>query len=562
MALPAFAKNSCKWLSANWAEVAWATLPGIIACLAILYPFFLSSGEFIYLDWSGTLVGTDQITHFFEYSMDNWISFRWILLYLVQVPFILAFGVASSAIFSKLLFLSIFAMCSAGLYLLYRQYKIKSKAAYLLSVAIMAFSPFVYERIMMGQFMIAASLFCLPIILYLAKRFTDSPSFARAWPLALFLTVLNYSLQGFALNTCVVALFLLLNHVLSGREKSRQLFAQYLPLAGIFVVLNLVWIIPGLLLPQNQFFSSIDSSQLAFFSMQQSAGFNTAVKSAMMVGSWREMGVIRAYKSLPTVFTFGFIALLFCLSIYALLKQPKNPLFVTLAACWVVGLVFATGISHPWTSGIFEFFYDHVPLFSGFRDSNKFVELITSAYAILAPIGLYLAFGGKTFEEKRTSAGHLAASAAFLALLVAVIAYNYPAIGLSNQVHPTSYPAEYQNLPSMIPQGQKAVLIPTGMYYTYNWSYAAGMDGRVSNPSARFPWLIIWTPTPLDIAGSLHGGVYDCINSLNATCLVQNNVNYVLVDSCTIFKADNSWATNRSTVEKEAGCLKLYKLAN
>jgi hypothetical protein len=562
MSLSAFAKNSRRWLSANWKEAAWAVLPGIIACLAILYPFFLSSGEFIYLDWGGNMVSIDQVTHFFDYSLDNWTYFHWLPYYLIQVPFLLAFGTASSAVFSKLVFMSIFVMCSAGLYLLYREYGIKSKAAYLLSVAIMSFSPFVYERIMMGQFLVASSLFCLPVSLYLTKKFTDSPSFAKAWPIALSLTLLNYSLQGFALNTGVVAIFLLSNHLISGREKSRQLLAQYLPLAGIFLAFNLFWVIPCLLLPQNLFFSSIDSSQLAFFSMQQSAGFNTAIKSVLMAGSWREVGVIRAYTLLPAPFIFGFVALLFCLSLYALLKQPRNPLFVALMACWLVGLVFATGVSHPWTSGIFNFFYNHIPLFSGFRDSNKFVELITAAYAILAPIGVYLAFGEKAFTQKRTSAGHLAPSAAFLILLAAAIAYNYPAIGLSNQLHPISYPTEYNDVSSMIPQGQKAVLVPTGMYYTYYWSLAAGMDGRVSNPSARFPWLVVWSPMPLDIVGTLRGGAYDCINSLNATCLVRNGVNYALVDSCPLEPTDASWVSHDSSLSWQEGCLKLYKLPN
>jgi hypothetical protein len=536
-------------------------LPGIIACLAILYPFFLSSGEFIYLDWTGNMVSIQQVTHFLDYSMDNWVYFRWVFYYLAQAPFLLVFGASTSSIFSQLVFLFIFAGCSAGLYLLYREYGIKSRLAYLLSVAIMAFSPFVYERIMMGQFLVASSLFFLPLSLYLAKRFADSPSFGRAWPLALSITLLNLSTQGLALSIGVVGLFLLASHLFSPREKRKALRAHYLQLAGIFVIFNLFWIIPCLALPQNQSISSIDDSQLAFFSMQYSAGFNTAVKSAMMVGSWREIGVIRAYKALPQAFTFGFIAVLFCLSIYAFLRQPKNPLFAALLACWVIGLVFATGISHPWTSGIFDFVYAHAPFFSGFRDSNKFVELVVAAYAILAPAGLYLALGGERPASRRIGKGQVMAALAFSVLVAAAVAYNYPAIGLSNQIHPISYPEEYQKIPDVIPQGQKAALVPSGIYYTYYWSLAAGMDGRMSNPSARFPWLVIWSPTYVDVAGTLSGGAFDCINSQNATCLVRNGVDYALVDSCTLFKADSSWATNGSTLEWGEGCLKLYKLA-
>ncbi len=562
MALAAFGKNSRNWFLQNWAEIAWAVLPGIIACLAILHPFFFSSGEFIYLDWGGNMVSVDQVTHFFQYAGGDWTAYRWIPYYLVQLPFLFLFGAASSAIFSKLVFLAIFVIGSVGLYLLYREYGIRSKAAYLLSVALMSFSPFVYERIMMGQFLVMASLFFLPISLYLAKRFADSPSFSKAWPLALALCFLNFSLQGFVLNTCIVALFLFVNHLLLGKPARRKNLVAYLQLAGVFLALNLLWIIPFLILLQNPFFSSIDNSHLALFSTQASAGFNTAVKSVLMLGSWRETGMLSAFKFLPILFVYGFVAILFCLSIYALLRQPKNPLLVTLAVGWIVGIALATGISHPWTSGIFNFLYDHVPLFSGFRDSNKFVELIAVTYAIMAPIGIYLSLGEKVFSGKKTSRGYLLATGAFLVLIGSAIAYNYPSLGLWGQIHPISYPSEYLSIPSMIPDGEKAVLVPSGIYYSYSWSLAAGLDGRLANPSSKFPWLIVYSPSPVDFGGALTGGVYDCINSYSVSCFVSNGVNYALVDYCTSSNIDLTWATASSELVKETGCLKLYKLAN
>jgi hypothetical protein len=216
-------------------------------------------------------------------------------------------------------------------------------------------------------------------------------------------------------------------------------------------------------------------------------------------------------------------------------------------------------MSHPWTGGVFEFFYDHVPLFSGFRDSNKFVELIAAAYAIMAPIGLYLAFGEKAFVEKKTSRGYLIATGAFLVLIGATIAYNYPALGLSGQLRPISYPQEYLQVNSMIPAGEKAVVVPSGIYFSYNWSLAAGLDGRIANPSGKFTWLVVYSPSPQDFGGALKGGVYDCINSNNASCLVENGVHYSLVDYCSTTGIDRSWATENSTLVKEAGCLKLFR---
>jgi len=560
MALKALAKTSLNWLSANWKEIAWAVLPGIIACLAILYPFFLSGGEFIYLDWGGSLVSIDQVTHFFDYAGGDWTSYRWIPYLLLQVPFLLAFGTASSAIFSKLVFLFIFAIGSVGLYLLYREYGVKSKWAYLLSVAILSFSPFVYERMMMGQILVAASLFFLPISLYFAKRFADSPSFKAAFPLALSLSFLNLSLQGFVLNTCMVVLFLFVNHLFLDKRARRKNWTPYLQLAGVFLAANLLWLIPYFVLPQNPIFSSIDQSHLSFFSPQSSAGFNTAVKSALMYGSWREVGVLRAFKELPTAFTYGFIALLFCLSIYAWLKQPRNPLFITLAVGWVIGLVFATGISHPWTNGVFEFFYNHVPMFSGFRDSNKFVELVVVAYAVLAPLGIYLGLGEKVFSQKKSNPHYLLATVAILLVLAATVAYNYPALGLSGQLHPISYPPEYLSIPSMIPDGEKALAVPSGIYHSYTWSLAAGLDGRVGNPSGGFSWIVVTASSPQDFGGTLSGGVYDCINAQNASCLVSNGVDYALVDYCSISGIDRTWVTNTATIEKEEGCLKLFRL--
>jgi len=534
-------------------EILFALLPGIIACLAILYPFYLSSGEFIYLDWNGTAVDLAQYTHFFGIYGQDWLGFRWIPFLLAQLPFVLLFGIASSAIFSKLIFLFVFAIGSLGMYLLLKAYP---RPVYLLATALLCLNPFVYERIMMGHFFVVLSLTSLPLALYLAQRFLASPSVSTAWPPALAITLLNVQPHGMAINTFLICFYFLF-HALLNRKAIHQLAMPYAQFAVFLLMFNLYWLVPYFLLPAPSIFSTIDLTQREFFQPHVSTNLNTLIKSSGMYGAWREdaMKLAYNYPLLPVsrdvwkAFSVSFVLLLILLSIYVLLQFPRNALFLALAFGWVAGILLATGISHPWTSGIFEWLFASVPLFSGFRDSNKWVETVAIAYAVLAPIGMSLAIGKKNLLP------------ACAIVIIFVLVYNYPVLGLDGQIKPGNYPPEYFALSSLAAARGQTIYLPWMAYNTYNWSMSFGVDGRITAPTKFGMPVITFGASEMDAGGvpPATQAIAACLAAQDTACLASKNITRIINDECFMASQMYGWLGN-STIYKKQGCLVAYEV--
>lgn len=535
-------------------QTLWAVLPGIAACLAILYPFYLSSGEFIYLDWSGTAVNLGIYVDFLEiYGQDGFV-FRWIPFLIAQLPFVLLFGDAASAIFSKLFFLFIFALGSVGLYLLFRG---KPKAVYLFSVAILCFSPFVYERIMLGQFGVVLSLMALPLTLYLTGRFLEKPLLSNAWQPAAALTFLNLQVHGLVIGTSVVLCYMAVHAFFADDRKA--LAKPYVMFAALLFAFNLYWLLPYVAFSKPMAFSAVSESHLEFFKPKVSVNFNTLLKSSMMYGIWREDSMKLAYNNPPLSIpkeiwkstTVCFVALLVFLSIIALAHSQKNALYAALAIGWGVGLLLSTGISHPWTQPLFDWLFQNFPLFSSFRDSNKLVETIVIAYAVLAPAGLLLLFKNRK--------GLVIAAVTLVAITMAL---NGVSIGLDNQLHPGTYPAEYYSLSSLASSHGTTLYFPWSVYNTYNWSIQFGLDGRIASPVYKFAQAQIKSgASELDFGFDPGVDPYDkCISSQDTRCLASLNVSRIIVDYCFSGSGMYAWIGKNRTAFKSHGCLTVYEI--
>ena len=539
---------------ASVCEILWAVLPGIIACLAILHPFFFSAGEFIYLDWSGTSIDMTPFTNFMDVYGQDGAGFRWIPFLLPQLPFVLLLGQGASAMFSRIFFLFIFILGSTGLFMFFRE---KPRAIYLLSAAIMFFSPFVYERIMMGQFLMVLSLASLPITLYFAKKFLATPALSSAWQPVLCLTLLNLQIQGLVMNALLVGGYFALHALFCTRRE--KLAIPYMQFAAMFLLFNAYWIAPYFALPKPALLSSIDPSHAEFFTPKASIGMNTLFKSAAMYGSWRESSMKLAYNYPPADFipkevwrwaAIAFVAVLMCLSAFAVLQNPKNPLHLALAFGWIAGVLVATGISHPWTGWAFDWLFQNVQFFVGFRDSNKWAELVVCAYALLAPAGAHMLAG------KRKLGWILPAL-----LIVFAIACNYVAIGLAGQLMPGTYPQEYMEISSLAAQNGTTIYLPWSVYNSYTWSLAFGLDGRIANPAGKFgQGKIQMGVSPLDFSSTMLSSenYTKCLAAQSIPCLKNEGVSRIIVDRCFLGNGIYGWVAANRTALKSSGCLSVY----
>ena len=526
-----------------------------------LYPFLLTiSSSFNYLDWQ-----TYETFNFIKYIFSLWKTnaiFNPAPLYI----FVYYLSSLTSGYSNTLYFLLLFTL---GGFWFYKNYEENDKLGLAALYGILlVFNPFVYERIMMGQWGVVASTVLLPIFLYYMFKYFKEPTNHNLIQLVIgFMVSSIHQIHFFVINLGLLILYFLLRQcsllteLKQDKEKLKSEVTTFGKVLLILFIVNLYWIIPYIYIKlsgSQNIIDTIDYSHLQFFTSRPSSGDNTLFLNSAMYGSWREKSMILAKDHLPDyVFIMIFFVFIY-LMVRGFLTDPENLENRFLIIMWIVGLLLATGISHPWTKNFFVWLFENIHLFSGFRDSNKFVALVVVSYAILGAKGLK-----DVLDDKKNKVKGI-----ILTLVLAmIIVYNYPQIGLHNQLHPISYPKCYSNLNAYLntlPEDAKIIYLPWHIYITYNWSIPAGIDGRISNPINRVVDRYIITgahPTDFGILTGEAVEIDECIKTESVDCLREKHVNYVIFDKTAMIPMRQvyGWITNQ-TISYEDECVIVYLL--
>jgi len=253
---------------------------------------------------------------------------------------------------------------------------------------IFIFSPFMYTRILAGQLGIIIAFLLLPFFLHFLFKFMNTPTNTNAIKVSLAFFVIS----SFQIHFMILNLIILLLALIFLRKKSITKYIR--PTLIIFLLiflLNTYWL-QGFFIEGKNIGLNINKSHKFFFSPKLSQGIPAVAKIIGMWGFWREAAYITPYKTLPIWLWYSLLGMFVVTMLVGYYKkkskeeQKKANFFFIL---WWLGIILATGISHPYTAPIFDFLFKHVPFFNGFRDSHKFVVFILLAYAYLCPLGIY-----------------------------------------------------------------------------------------------------------------------------------------------------------------------------
>jgi hypothetical protein len=419
-------------------------------------------------------------------------------------------------------------------------------------------NPFVYSRIMVGQIWLLTSYFLFPVFLYYLMQSVLSPENYRNW---LFCSLVSTIIVSFSLHFFPLILFALFVTLFwyfiktSPRNKLHTIRGVSLFLVTL-LLLNVFWI--QALFSSNSTVSSIGLDDEIFFAPKLTEGVPTIVKIIGMWGFWREHGYISTYKTLPLplwYFLTLLILLLFSVGYYVTFESKQTKVFFTF---WWIGLILATGISHPYTRPLFDFLFTHVPFFNGFRDSHKFVLFVALAYAYLIPYAI-VSLKDKTyslFKKKYISYGVM-----ILALLLFIV-YTYPLFGLWNQAHAANIPQSYEDVGKYLNRQNitgHVVYLPWHNYLTYRWSINTSPGGRIPVPINNYvSSRVIIGPDEWGGENELQQKIDLCLVNESLSCLEKTQVQYVLKDSCATFPDIYPWLN--TTRVHTTPCVTLYKL--
>ena len=305
--------------------------------------------------------------------------------------------------------------------------------------------------------------------------------------------------------------------------------------------------------------SFITEEHIEFFAPKASIDFNTAVKAAGMFGFWREASYVTIYKIIPFPIFIILIGILifFTINGYLYLRATKKReanFFLTIG---ILGLILALGITSPLSKIIFDFLFNHIPFFSGFRDTHKFVSLLVIGYAYLGSLG---------FKELLSTKKRILKNSLIILTFSFLIFYNYPQLGLHYQLQPLSYPESYDRTNAFLTEQNITgyiIYLPWYDYLTYNWSLKAGLDGRLGNPiNSLIKPRVITNPGPFGRQTNLTLSIEACLELNNTSCLEDINVQYVIKDYCFLNPNHlNPYNFIENSIYKDS-CIEIHKLNN
>lgn len=459
----------------HWLQVgerrAWLVFAGL--AIIILLPLFLP-GYILTLDmvftphmpWPSELTST--------YPLD---------IVLCLLSYILPGDVLQKILLFVILWLS-----GMGMYLVVRDVTLDSTqkrwlevdasswqlAAYVAGL-LYVINPFMYARLMAGQWWVLLGYALLPFLVRALFRLLQTPNWKTTALAAVWMVVVTVASVHFAGMVAVLTvLFFAAGTIKHWHQKTRLwLFVRSL-IVALFttIVISSYWLIPAILGHGaiGEIAERADEAEFMGFATH-SGPLGTVGEVLRLQGFWVET---RELFLLPqAVMPLWGIAILFLWVLVVIgaiqLWRANRPLAVVMISCIVVGCIVAASPLIQWLAQVF-------PLLGGYREPHKFTVLVAVGYAVLAAIGS--AYLVKKYKTKKTLA-------VFCLALPLVIA---PTMlwGGAGQLRPVDYPQEWYTLNQKLKDngesGKFILFLPWHMYAPYSFSN----NRIIASPAEKF----------------------------------------------------------------------------
>ncbi len=522
-------------------------LLSILVCF--IFPIFPLNKKLIFLDYvSPTYFNLSKLIQTLNSGWKNPLfEFLKFLIFKINMGFV----------WEKLIILVLFLIS-------FYYIKKLTKKRYLFAL-IYFFNPFVYSRIMVGQLSILISYLLIPVYLYYLFNFFNENFNKKDLIKTIFAFTIasSFSPQFFIIN---IVFFVLLSffHYLSNRTNQtspKKYIKPILVFLFFVLLLNTYWLHTII---SNPIFNKINEKHIDFFAPKLSQNIPAVAKIMGIWGFWRESGYKTTYSIIPIWLWYFILAVFVVLMLLGYFQTNKYPISKFFYSLWWIGVIFAVGASHPYTKPLFNFFFNTIPFFSGFRDSHKFASLIALSYAYLCPIGIEVISKKIRKKFSNTNIRSLVHFTIYLSFIVLIIFYTFPLINLSGQIKPVIYPLSYEKSNNfLLSENIKGYIIylPWEGYLTYNWTLNSTPDGRITVPINELIKIeILRSKGAWGTSDFLINNIENCLDNTNETCLENLGIQYILKDKCAEYPLSYTWINETKVFEE--GCLEIYKINN
>lgn len=375
---------------------------------------------------------------------------------------------------------------------MYTTLPIKRQVAKYFAGTLYLLNPFVYDRLISGQWLLLLGYGLLPFAVRSLGRLLHEPTNRRALFVAVWWLVLTLCSFHFLFIFGLVFLVGWAIALLSASDK-RHILKTWITVPAWYLLFNLFWLVPALFAASQADF--VDRSHAFTFATHADI-FGSAWTSAVWLqGFFGQKGVQLAIESWPVALLFlPIIGLAVYGAAQAVRHRPWRDLTVTLAASAYLAIILAVGVASAGSREIYLWLFDLVPGFTAMREPQKFVMLLAFFYAVFGAYGLVVLFDRWREVWQRVL---LVGAAGALILLQVLPMLN----GLNGQLHRTDYPIGWyrvRDITNETPEG-KILVLPWQQYFRLPFAY---QDKVIANPVPAMLERPTYVSRRIDVAGA------------------------------------------------------------
>jgi hypothetical protein len=302
-----------------------------------------------------------------------------------QIVSAISSAIIGSALTEKLLLSALLWACGLSAYYLAR--KLLSPLWAWAAGSIYLLNPFVYERLLGGQWIVLAGYALLPAALALAWQTLAHHGTRYAHRLAAILALYPLVSPHFAyingwITAALVCLYALVErpHWLWRRRTLLWLGA----LIAAVVVANWFWLAS----PTGRQFQAFNAIDFATFRTASDPAVGLWGNVLGLYGFWHGSAFIEPKNFLgPAWLIVAGLMLMLALTGAVRAVRDRSPLALTLAAAVPIATVLAVGYASSAIRPLTVFLLHYLPGYRGLRDSAKLVAVLALAYGLLVPYG-------------------------------------------------------------------------------------------------------------------------------------------------------------------------------
>lgn len=349
-------------------------------------------------------------------------------------------------------------------------------------------NPFVYERLLSGQWLVLAGYALLPGLVYALVELYREHSWRNIRGVFLWLFMIGlFSFHFLVMSTIIIILFALVRLVVfiwkKEWGKGKVFLLRMLVGGGLFMVASLYWLIPLYLNQGNPTLEVINQDHIEAFATASDDSFGLSATVALMYGFWLEhepwIDRFVIPKDGQAIVWWGALVSLVSLigvGLYrGLQDRSLRPVTTLLVLFAVTVFVFSSGVGDGPFQTFNQWLFDNVPFWRGFRDSQKWSGFLMMSYSMVAGLGLSHLLG--LFQKRSIFVTTFVVACALPILYTPTLLF-----GLAGQLQVVNYPEAWQEVNTVLRTDRdcKAIFLPWQQYYALTFN-----DNRLTGNTAK-----------------------------------------------------------------------------